>query len=229
MCRLRLLGLLHRKTRCRVKRVKLGLERRLDLTRHAINEKDAVKMIVFVLDGPREKTAAAEVDGLPVFVGGADLGGFRAGDVGIDVRKAQATFGADGGGADRGDMRIDEDHGHVLSGIDCLAIHVEGGRPIFNTTNIKDGELDGVPDLLSREADAGGVSHGFEHIGDKLANFGSDLADLGAFASEDRRSVIDDGQLHRSTEATIGQAGVERRGLEVTLHWARHGVVGRVR
>ena len=177
--------------------VEFSLERCLVLARHAVDEEDAMEMIVFVLNGTGEEAAAAELDGLSVLVGGADLGGFGAGDIGVDIGEAEAAFGAVDGGAEGFDVGVDEDHGHVWVGVDRLAIDFEGGGAILDVTDIEDGELEGMADLLSGEADAGSGVHGFEHMGDEFPDFGSELADFGAFAAEDRGTVVNDGQLHR--------------------------------
>jgi hypothetical protein len=51
-------------------------------------------------------------------------------------------------------------------------------------------------DLLGGEADAFGVIHRFEHVGDQLFDFGSDFFDASAFLAQDRVTVLNDWQFH---------------------------------
>jgi hypothetical protein len=46
-----------------LKLVQFGLQSGLGVALHAVNKKDAVEVIVFVLDGARQQAAAGELDG----------------------------------------------------------------------------------------------------------------------------------------------------------------------
>lgn len=208
--------------------VQFGLKGSFHLARHAVDEKDTLEMIVFVLNGAREQTATPEFHGLSVLIRGPNFGGFRAGDVSIDFWKAQATFCAGYDGAEWGDVRIHQDHRHVLIGVYGLAVDLEGGGTIFDIANIEDGELQSMTHLLGGEPNAGGRLHGVKHVRDELMNIRSDLPDFGTFSSEDGRTVIANGQLHRSGVSADEGTMLEGPTLKVILHRARRVVVGRV-
>ena len=167
-------------------------------------------MIVFVLDGPREKATGAELQWFTLFIGGVDFDGFGAGDVGVDFRETQATFGAELIVAEQLQYWIDEDERHVQGRVHGLAIDFHDGGPVLDFANIDDGKLEGVADLLGGETDTGGIFHRFQHVGDKLADFLGQFTDRRAFAAEDGIAVFNDGQQHRATGAathhSLGQA-----------------------
>ena len=56
--------------------------------------------------------------------------------------------------------------------------------------------MDGLSNLLRREADAFGVIHGFQHVGDELPDLRGDGGDGLAFLAQRRMAVFDDRQDH---------------------------------
>src|ERR1039458_4764811 len=86
-----------------------GPEFFLGLLIHAVNEQYTIEVVEFVLDNAGEQTAAAELDGHPFQVQRLHVHYIRAGDVGVDLREAQAAFRAGRRLADRLDFWIEQD------------------------------------------------------------------------------------------------------------------------
>ncbi len=76
--------------------VEFGLEFPFHFTAHAVDEEDALKVIIFMLDGAGEQAAAGEVQGFAFVVEAADLGRDGAGDIAVDFGEAETSFGAGG-------------------------------------------------------------------------------------------------------------------------------------
>ena len=119
---------------------------------HAVDEEDAVEVVVLVLDGAGEEAAAAETDCFALAVQRGDVDRFGAPNLGVDFGKAEAAFSAIDGFVDGGPLGIDQDQRHDRDGIGGLAVEFESRRAIDGIADVDDGELERFADLLGGEA-----------------------------------------------------------------------------
>lgn len=94
---------------------------------------------------------------------------------------------------------VDESEGHDVCEFFIFTVYSQVGDAFRIVRDIDDGELEIDADLWCCEADAAGVLHGFQHVGDEFIEFGTGFCDGAAFFAEDGIAVLDDREKHAET------------------------------
>ena len=164
---------------------------------HAVDEKDAVEVIDFVLDATGEQTVAFQNvrNAIEILVFDPDELGAR--DVPLDFGQGQATFLiVELFAGKKFDFRIGERHGHEESRGEGLPVKDAGNRVIGMIGNFNHAEAQGLPDLLGGQADALGVAHRLDHFLVQISEFLGEVGDCFAFVVKDALPVLCDAQGH---------------------------------
>ena len=111
-------------------------------------------MVGFMLDGAREQTATAELEGVAFPIQGLYVNDVRAADLGENLRKTQAAFRAAHGIADGHYLRVEKNQRHEFRHVGGLPVEFERGRAIGNAPHVEDGHLQRQANLLRGQADA---------------------------------------------------------------------------
>jgi hypothetical protein len=141
----------------------------------------AVEVVGFVEEGAGEQVFSGFFVPFAVDVLSADGDFLGAGDGLAEVGNAEAAFGLGLLALFVDDFRIGED---------------ELGVGIFFEADVDDGEALGDSDLRGGEADAVGLVHGLEHVGDELFKFAVEGGDGFGWSFQHEVSVFDDGIDH---------------------------------
>ena len=128
-----------------------------------VHEEDAFEVVVFVLDDPGQHAFDLERAGLEVAVEVRDVDLRRAPHVLADVGDGEAAFFKSGLFVPLfDDLGVDEDH--RLRGQDLTVL----GQFFGQWFEVDEEQPFVAPYLRRRQADAGGVVHGLEHVVDQL-------------------------------------------------------------
>jgi len=185
---------------------------------HALDEKDAVEVVDFVLDATGEQAVAFEDvrDAVEVLVFDPDELG--ACDVSLDFGQGQATFlVVELFARKKFDLRVGQGHGFEEGRGEGLAVKDAGNRVIGMIGNLDHAKAQGLPDLLGRQPDALGVAHGIDHVTGQVEEFVGEVGDCLAFFVKDVFSVLCDAQGHLGEGSTVLKFGSGKPGIRTAL------------
>ena len=185
---------------------------------HALDEKDAVEVVDFVLDATGEQAVAFEDvrDAVEVLVFDPDELGAR--DVSLDFGQGQATFlVVELFAGKKFDLRVGQGHGFEEGRGEGLAVQDAGNRVIGMIGDLDHAEAQGLPDLLGRQADAFGVAHGVDHVTGKVEEFVGEVGNRLAFFVKDAFSVLGDAQGHVGEGRPVLEFGSGKREIRNAL------------
>ena len=163
---------------------------------HAVDEKDAVEVIDLVLEGTGEEAVGLHRHGFAIECHEGDGDGFGAADVTAEAGKAQAAFFAGFFGVAELELGIEKHDGHVLHHFGWLSVDLEIGDGVRAMSTINHGELHILRYLWRGQADAIGLTHGFEHIRRELTDLGRDLRHGAAFGTKNGLGMANNGKNH---------------------------------